>query len=108
MDSLVVFYEQYQRLMDHWRAVLPEGVMYESRYEDLVDDVEIHSRRLMEFLGLEWESGQLGFYKQDRAVFTASKWQARQPIYKTSKERWRRYEQFIGPLLPLLKYAQNS
>jgi tetratricopeptide (TPR) repeat protein len=108
MDSLVVFYEQYQRLMDHWRTVLPEGVMYESRYEDLVDDVETHSRRLMEFLGLEWELGQLGFYKQDRAVFTASKWQARQPIYKTSKERWRRYEQFIGPLLPLLKYAQNS
>jgi hypothetical protein len=59
----------------------------------------------MDFLGLEWEAKQLEFYKQDRAVFTASKWQARQPIYKTSKERWRQYEKFIGPLMPLLKYA---
>jgi Tfp pilus assembly protein PilF len=105
LESLVVFYEQYLRLMAHWRAVLPPGVMYESQYEELVEDVEGESQKLMSFLGLEWEAGQLDFYKQDRAVFTASKWQARQPVYKTSKERWRRYEKHLGPLMSLLKYA---
>lgn len=108
LESLAAWYEQYQRLMAHWRSVLPPGVMYESQYEDLVEDVEGESRKIMEFLGLEWEPGQLEFYKQDRAVFTASKWQARQPIYKSSKERWRVYEKHLGPLMPLLKYAPQQ
>ncbi|NTV97186.1 MAG: hypothetical protein HGA75_17520 [Thiobacillus sp.] len=59
----------------------------------------------MAFLGLDWEAGQADFHKQDRTVFTPSMWQVRQPIYKTSKERWRRYEKHLGPLLELLKYA---
>lgn len=105
MDSIAVWYEQYQRLMAHWRSVLPADTLFEFHYEDLVEDTEGVSRKIMEFLGLEWEPGQLDFHKQDRAVFTASKWQARQPIYKTSKERWRRYEKHLGPLLHLLKYA---
>jgi Tfp pilus assembly protein PilF len=104
MESLAHWYGQYVRLMDHWRTVLPEGVMFEMQYEELTENPESVSRQLMEFMGMEWESGQLEFYKQDRAVFTASKWQARQPIYKTSKERWRQYEKFIGPLMSLLKY----
>jgi tetratricopeptide (TPR) repeat protein len=105
LDSLAVWYEQYQRLMAHWRSVLPADTLFEFRYEDLVEDLEGVSKQIMTFQNLEWEPAQLDFYKQDRAVFTASKWQARQPIYKTSKERWRRYEKHLGPLLPLLKYA---
>jgi Flp pilus assembly protein TadD len=105
LDSLANWYEQYQRLMAHWRAVLPPGTMFELQYEELVEDTEGVSRRLMNFLGLEWEASQVDFYKQDRAVFTASKWQARQPVYKTSRERWRMYEKHLGPLLPLLKYT---
>ena len=105
MESIAVWYEQYQRLMAHWRSVLPADALFEFRYEDLVEDTEGISRKIMEFLGLEWEPGQLDFHKQDRSVFTASKWQARQPIYKTSTERWRRYEKHLGPLLHLLKYA---
>lgn len=105
LESLAAWYEQYQRLMAHWRSVLPSGVLYEIQYEDLVEDQEGESRKLLDFLGLEWEEGVLEFHKQERAVFTASKWQVRQPVYKTSMERWRRYEKHLGPLLTLLKYA---
>ncbi|MDD4881354.1 MAG: sulfotransferase, partial [Gallionellaceae bacterium] len=107
LDSLVAFYEQYQRVMAHWRAVLPPGTLYELQYEALVEDFEGESRKLMDFLGLDWEPGQLEFYKHDSTVFTPSNWQVRQPIYKTSKERWRRYEKHLGPLLDLLKYAPD-
>lgn len=107
LDGLAVYYEQYQRLMAHWREVLPPGAMYELRYEDLVEDVEGESRRLMAFLGLEWEPGQMDFHKGERAVFTASTWQARQPIYKSSKERWRVYEKYLGPLMGLLQYESS-
>jgi Tfp pilus assembly protein PilF len=106
LESLADWYEQYQRIMAHWRSVLPPGVMYEIEYERLVEDTIGESKKLMEFLGFDWEPAQLDFYKQDRAVFTSSKWQARQPIYKSSKERWRRYEKHVGPLKRLLKYAQ--
>lgn len=107
LEGLVVFYEQYLRLMEHWRTVLPPGVMYEIQYENLVEDTEGESRKLMDFLGLEWEVGQMDFFKKERPVFTCSKWQVRQPIYKSSKERWRRYEPFIQPLMPLLEYARS-
>lgn len=108
LEGLAVFYEEYLKLMEHWRNVLPPGVMHEIQYEELVEDTEDESRKLMEFLGLDWEEGQMDFFKKERPIFTCSKWQVRQPIYKSSKERWRRYEQFIEPLLPLLKYAPGE
>lgn len=108
LGSLAYWYEEYQRIMAHWRSVLPPESLFEFWYEDLVDDTEGVSRQIMAFLGLEWEPRQLDFYKQDRAVFTASKWQVRQPVYSSSKERWRRYEKHLGPLMGLLKYARQS
>lgn len=108
LERLVIYYEQYLRLMEHWRAVLPPGTMYELQYENLVEDTEGETRKLMAFLDIEWEEEQMGFFKKERPVFTNSMWQVRQPIYKTSKERWRRYEKFIAPLLPLLKYAPDA
>ncbi len=108
LEGLRVFYEQYLRLMEHWRKVLPPDTMYELQYEKLVEDTENETRKLMTFLGLEWEEGQMDFFKKERPVFTNSMWQVRQPIYKTSKERWRRYEEFIDPLLPLLKYSPDA
>ncbi len=37
-----------------------------------------------------------------RKLRTASAWQVRQPMYTTSKERWRHYERFLGPLEEVL------
>jgi len=95
-------YREYHRLMAHWRSVLPEEVFLDVPYEALVEDHEGWSRKIMEFIGLEWNEGCRDFHKTERRVGTASNWQVRQPVYKTSKERWRNYEKFVGPLLPLL------
>lgn len=103
LDDIAHYYRQYHRLMAHWRQVLPQDVFLELPYEQLVEDQEGWSRRIIEFVGLEWDERCLAFYKTERKVGTASNWQARQPIYKTSKERWRNYEQHVGPLLPLLE-----
>mgnify|MGYP001030105420 FL=1 len=107
LASLAVWYEQYQRLMAHWQEVLPPGTLYESHYERLVEDPEGESRKLLGFLGLDWEAGVLEFHQQERAVYTASLSQVRQPLYKTSKESWRRYEKHPGPLRDLLKYLPD-
>jgi len=103
LDDLAHYYREYHRLMEHWRSVLPEGVMLDVRYEDVVEDHEGWSRKIIEHIGLEWDDRCLEFHKTERKVGTASNWQARQPIYKSSKERWRNYEKFVEPLLPLLK-----
>jgi len=55
-------------------------------------------RQLIEFAGLEWDDACLQYYKTERTVKTASIWQARQPIYTSSVERWRNYEPFLGEL----------
>jgi hypothetical protein len=101
LETLGRYYRLYERLMKHWERVLPSP-MFEVRYEEMVADQESMSRRLIEFCGLEWDDACLEFHKSERSVITASHWQVRQPIYKSSTERWRRYEQHIGPLMEAL------
>lgn len=102
LEDLAHCYREYRRLMNHWRSVLPEEVMLEVPYEALVEDPGTWSRKMVEFLGLDWHDDCLRFYKTSRAVVTASRWQVRQKIYKSSMQRWRNYEKFIGPLLSLV------
>lgn len=101
LSDLADYYRQHQRLINHWRAVLPPGTVMEVPYEELVTDQEGWTRKMLDFLELEWDARCLQFHKTERAVVTASYWQVRQKIYKGSIERWRNYEKFIGPLLAL-------
>jgi tetratricopeptide (TPR) repeat protein len=90
-------YRAYQRLMEHWRSVLPSPIL-DLAYEDVVSDLESASRRLTAFCGLSWDERVLQFHRTHRTVKTASLWQVRQPIYHTSMERWRAYEKYLAPL----------
>jgi hypothetical protein len=103
--SLVFFYRQYQRLMAHWRKVLPPDRFIEIDYEELVADPEPLTRQLIATCGLDWNDACLAPHRNQRRITTASLWQARQPIYRTSVERWRRYEPWLGELRQLLDAA---
>ena len=100
--DLAFCYRQYLRLMEHWRNVLPEHVFTEVQYERLISDREAETRRLVAFTGLSWNDSCLRPEQNPRAIDTASAWQARQPVYATSTERWRHYEQWLGELRELL------
>ena len=100
--DLVFYYRQYQRLMEHWRALLPADRLFEVDYEELTADPEPVTRRLIDFCGLEWSDACLRPEQNERVVRTASVWQARQPVYRSSVERWRNYEPWIGELKELL------
>jgi hypothetical protein len=71
-------------------------------YEKLISDLEGESRRLIEFLGLDWEPACLDFHLTERPVLTASAWQVRQPLYRRSIGRWHNYARHLGPLLGVL------
>ncbi|HLZ83660.1 MAG TPA: sulfotransferase [Caulobacteraceae bacterium] len=104
-EDLVFYYNQYLRLMGHWRAALPAGRMIDVDYEELVANPEAMSRRLVAACGLPWDDACLRPERNERVVRTASKWQARQTITQASAGRWRRYEPWIGPLLELERAA---
>ncbi|MGO9702465.1 MAG: sulfotransferase family protein, partial [Xanthobacteraceae bacterium] len=88
----------YQELMAHWRRVLPPRRIIDVRYEDLVDDLEGAARRMIARCGLPWDPRCLDFHRNERPVRTASAIQVRQPIYRSSVGRWRRYQNYLGPL----------
>jgi len=101
LDNLGFHYQQYQRIMRHWHEVLP-GRILDINYEDTITDPEYWSRQLISHLELEWDDACLTPHKLTRSVKTASHWQVRQPIYKTSVQRWKNYEQYIQPLIEAL------
>jgi tetratricopeptide (TPR) repeat protein len=103
LSDLVHYYREHRRIMTHWRAVLPPGFILDVPYEELVVDQETWSRKMLDFIGLEWDARVLEFHTNRRQVTTASTWQVRQKIYKTSVARWHNYERFIGPLKSLGK-----
>jgi len=93
-----------ERLAAHWRRTLPLRWI-EIEYEALVADLATESRRLIDFLGLDWEPACLDFHRTERVVQTASAWQVRQPLYDRSIGRWQRYERQLAPLLAALGYS---
>ena len=100
--ELVGYIRCCQRLTDHWRSVLPVDRFLEVDYEDLAREPEPVIRRIIAACGLAWHDACLRPESNPRAVRTPSKWQARQPIYRTSVARWRRYEPWLGPLRALV------
>ena len=95
------YYQDYERLMAHWLTVVPNP-MVEIQYEDLIVDQEGQTRRILDFCRLEWDDRCLDFHKTNRPVLTASNWQIRQPIYRSSIGRWRNYREFLQPLFASL------
>jgi len=97
----------HDRIMAHWRTVLPLP-MLEVDYETLVNDLEGQGRRLMAFLDLDWDPAVLRFHETERPVYTASKWQVRQPVFASSVGRWLPYADHLAPLRTILEEAGLS
>ena len=101
LRRLGAHYVAYRRLMRHWTETLGIAV-FEVPYEEMIADQEGTTRRLIEYCGLEWDERCLAFHANPRHARTASYQQVRQPIYRSSSGKWKRYEPFIGPLLEAL------
>jgi Flp pilus assembly protein TadD len=98
LSDLARYYAEHARLMAHWRKVLPPGTILDVPYEELVANQEPWTRKILAFLGLEWDERCLRFNETQRPVVTSSYWQVRQRIYGNSVRRWRNYSKFVGPL----------
>ncbi|GAA4486776.1 tetratricopeptide repeat-containing sulfotransferase family protein [Gluconacetobacter asukensis] len=92
-------YRSYRELMEHWHGILPNGTIYDVRYEEVVEDLEQNARSLIAYCGLTWDDACLNFHKSKRPVRTASVQQVRKPIYRSSVGRWRPDDAILRPLL---------
>ena len=97
IDDIARYYRAYVELMDHWDAVLP-GRVLRVQHEDIVGDLEVSVRRMLDFCGLGFEPACLEFFKTERSVRTASSEQVRRPIFKDGVDQRRHFEPWLGAL----------
>ncbi len=104
LTELGRYYQDYQRLMSHWHNIFP-GEIFTVRYEELVLDQDRVSKQLIDYLGLEWDEKCIDFHNNERNVMSPSNMQVRQPMYKSSMNKWKRYEKHLQPLFNVLPQA---
>lgn len=102
-ENIAFVYEEHLKLMEHWRSALPPGRFLEVEYEELTADPEPAVRKVLAYCGLDWNDACLHPEKNAGVVNTPSRWQARQPVYRTSVDRWKRYEPWLGEFARLLR-----
>ncbi|MCB1633637.1 MAG: sulfotransferase [Xanthomonadales bacterium] len=92
----------FDRLIAHWQAQ-PGMNLLQLHYEQVVDDLEMQARALLAHCELDWDRRCLDFQHNPAAVATASSVQVRQPLYRSSVGRWRRYADELGPAIDWLR-----
>jgi len=102
LEDLAHYHRCFDRLADHWRALLPQTVL-EVRYENLVRDFETGMRAILRHCGLPFEPACLRFHETKRTVATASAAQVRQPLFTAGVGRWRPYARELQPLIEALE-----
>jgi len=93
-QELALYYKNYQKLMDHWNKTLPNFI-YNVSYEELINNQEEESKKLIKYCGLDWHEDCLNFHRNKRSVSTASANQVRQNIYTSSINTWKNYEGYL-------------
>jgi hypothetical protein len=104
LTELAEYYIGYERLMSHWRRLLPDSIL-EVSYEKLVTSPASEARRVFDYCGLEWSDSCLDIAQRATASTTASAAQIRRPIYSTSVDLWRQY---AGPLAPVAERLSRA
>ncbi|PNQ73604.1 hypothetical protein BA950_15955 [Erythrobacter sp. SAORIC-644] len=91
------YYRDYVGLMDHWDSVLP-GRVLRVNHEDVLDDLEGQTRRMLDHIGLPFEESCLDFHRTERAVRTASSEQVRRPLNRSGQGAWKPYAPWLSKL----------
>ena len=101
LENLGIYYNLYDDIMSHWNKLYPNKII-NFKYEELIENPEDKTKKLLEFCNLKWDENCLNFLKIKRAVATASLVQIRNPIYKTSVKSWKNYEKYLTKLIKII------
>ncbi|HEX4300892.1 MAG TPA: sulfotransferase [Gammaproteobacteria bacterium] len=103
LAELGEYYSMYAALMKHWELVLPTSSLLTVDYEEVVTDIRKTAERLLRHCELPWDEACVSFHENKRPVQTASVYQVRQPLYKSSVGRWQRFSKYLDPLRKALE-----
>jgi len=106
LEEVGEYYNLYLELIAHWESVLPKKI-YRVKYEELIANQEVVSKKMIEFCDLRWEESCMSFHSTKREVVTASAVQVKQPIYSSSINLWKNYENELKPLIKIINKADN-
>jgi tetratricopeptide (TPR) repeat protein len=99
--------EEYESVMGLWRDFSPRlpNRFLEVRYEDMVEDLELATRRVLDFLGVPWDGRVLRFDEHARRKLVRSPTYAdvAKPLFKGAVGRWRNYQKYLEPWLEKLE-----
>ena len=98
LNDIADFYLLYEELMSFWHELFPERI-YDISYENLVNNQEHETRKLIEYCELDWDENCLNFHKNKRVVGTASVSQVRREMFQGSSEIWKKYQGYLEPLI---------
>jgi len=103
LEGASQYYDAVMQLCEIYRDKLALDIL-DLRYEDLVADFESETRRVCEFLGVEWREDMKAFAEKTRArdVITPSAAQVARGLFSTGAGQWRRYRRELEPVLPRL------
>ncbi len=106
LEDTLGYYNLYKDLMDYWHEALP-GKIYDLDYEALTENQEGETRKLICYLGLEWDEACLSPHENRRGVATASASQVRKKVYSGSSEKWKRYKPYLNGALDHLSVGNQ-
>lgn len=107
LEDLGRYYTGYVDLMDHWHQYYP-GEILQVNYEQVVENLEVEVKRLLDYLQLPFEPQCIEFYQTRRSVRTASAQQVRQPIYQSGVEQWKHFDPWLAPLRASLGHLAEA
>jgi tetratricopeptide (TPR) repeat protein len=101
--DIAIYYGLYKNLMQFWNNLFPDRI-HEVSYENLTSNQEEETRKLLDYCDLNWDKNCLNFHTNKTAVKTTSSMQVRKKMYQGSSEVWKKYENYLQPLIKGLDY----
>lgn len=92
--SIVEYDELSNELMTHWNSLFCDSI-HTIYYEDVIDNIEIETRKLLDFIGVDFEENCLKFNENKNFVKTGSTIQVKNKLYSSSKSRIYNYLDYL-------------
>ena len=103
--DVVEYYKMYSDLMNFWNMTFSNNFL-EVQYETLTEKPNETIKQILDYCDLPFEQSCIDFHTSDRVVLTASQDQVKQGMYKGSSREWRKYSDYIQPMLGRLQHYQ--
>ena len=95
IEDIINYYGLYKNLMEFWKKNLNQRI-YNIDYDLLTIKQEDETRKMLDYIGLNWEDACMSPEQNTRSVATASSIQVRKKVYKGSSEKWKLYKPYLA------------